>query len=278
VPWGTYELARTFVDSVQNYLAPKLGKNPKELKIAIVHEDSGYGSEAIQYVQQEAKNAGLNLVYVQAYNAQRMTDFTPMLLRIKDLSPDILVGISYLNDAVKFQQQAKEQNVYVPAMIGMTAGYGQFDFVETLGKAADNILVVDSNPFLNPDALDANARKLNDEFVKRFTAKHGRPPASHTLYAFTGSYSLFNHDLAKVDSLDRDVLLKQAMSLDLPYGSLPLGFGLKFTAENAERPHYNERGLVLLNQWQGSKYVTVYPQKFATGEIKGFPLPQWSER
>jgi len=278
MPWGTYELATRLADVLDNVIGPKLGKDAKDLKIAIVHEDSGYGSEAMHYIQQVAKEKGLNLAFQQAYNASSTTDFTPVLLRLKQLQPDVLVAVSYLNDGVKFQQQMKEQDVYVPALIGLTAGYGQAEFVQTLGRAADNIFIIDSNPFLNPAGLTPKARELTDVIVKRFQEKQGRVPASHAIYSFMGSWVLYNEVLAKIDSMEPDAILKQGMSLDMPFGSLPMGFGVKFTAADAPRPHYNERGLAILNQWQDGKYVPVYPAEFATGEIRGFPLPQWSDR
>ena len=278
MPWGTYELTLRLVDVLETVVGPKLGKSLTDLKIAVVHEDSGYGSETMGFIQQAATDRGLNLAYVQAYNARSISDFTPMLLRIKELQPDVLVTISYLNDAVKFQQQAKEQDAYVPSVIGLTAGYGQVDFAQTLGSIAENILVIDSNPFLNPAALTPEARELNDAFVKRFTDEQGRAPASHAIYSFMGSWVLLNEVLAKIDAVEPDAILEQAMSLDLPFGALPMGFGLKFTPADSPRPHYNERGLVILNQWQDGKYVAVYPAEFATGEIKGLPLPAWSDR
>lgn len=278
VPWGTYELATSFADAVQNVIAPKLQKAPGELNIAVVHEDSSYGSEAIRYLQEIAGEKGLKLSFVQAYNAASTTDFTPLLLRLKQSEPDVLVAISYLNDAVKFQQQMKEQDVYVPAVVGMTAGYGQDDFARTLGKASDHIFIIDANPFLNPEGLTPKARELTEAIVSRFEKREGRVPASHAIYSFLGSWVLYNEVLAKIDSMEPAAILKQAMSLDMPYGSLPMGFGIKFTAEDSVRPHYNERGLPILNQWQGGKYVPVYPPQYAAGEITGLPMPQWSER
>lgn len=278
VPWGTYELAVRFADVVENVFAPKLNKGAKDLKIAVVHEDSSYGSEAIRYIEEVAKEKGFNLSFVQAYNAASTTDFTPVLLRLKQAQPDVLVAISYLNDAVKFQQQLKEQDVYVPAVIGLTAGYGQDDFARTLGKAADDIFIIDANPFLNPEGLTPQARELTDAILTRFEKRQGRVPASHAIYSFLGSWVLYTQVLAKIDSLEPDAILEQAMSLDMPFGSLPMGFGIKFTPEDSPRPHYNERGLPILNQWRDGKYVPVYPPQFAVGEIRGLPLPQWSER
>lgn len=276
--WGNYELIERLHDVLQNVIGPKVGKKGSELRVALLHEDSGWGSELAGMFNDAAKASKIKLVYIQGYNAARTSDFTPMILRMKQETPDVVVAASYLTDAVKFQQQSKEQDLQIKAMVGFTAGYGISDFATTLGSAANDILVIDSNPELNARSMTPEAQRLNREFINRFTKQTGKPPASHALYAFLGSYSLMRYVLPKAPSLEPAEILKTAMALDMPYGSLPMGFGLNFTAPNAERPRYNARGLTILNQWRDGKLVAVYPAANATGDIRNVPLPPWSKR
>ena len=276
--WGNFELIQTLENVVKNVIAPRLNKPANEVRIALLHEDSGWGSELAQLMQEVIKSNRLKVVFIQGYNAARTSDFTPMILRMKQETPDVVVAASYLTDAVKFQQQSKEQNFNVKAMIGFTAGYGISDFASTLGKNANDILVIDSNPEINIKSMNAEAQKLNREFINRFTKQTGKPPASHALYAFLGSYTFFKHVLPKSTSMEPDAILKSAMSLDLPFGSLPMGFGIQFSKPTDERPRYNQRGLTILNQWRDGKLVAVYPNEHATEQIRNIPLPAWSQR
>jgi branched-chain amino acid transport system substrate-binding protein len=276
--WGNYELIQRLNDVLKNVLGPKLGKPVGELKIALMHEDSGWGSELAQMSKDPATAGDLKLSFVQGYNAARTSDFTPMILRLKGEAPDVLVAASYQVDAIKFQQQAKEQDFYVKAMIGFTAGYGISDFATALGKSADDVLVIDSNPEINPASMTPEAQQLTRDFIDRFRNKTGKAPASHALYAFLGSYALMNYVLPKTPSMEAADILKTAMALDMPYGKLPMAFGLEFTPTNAERPRYNKRGLTVLNQWRDGRLVAVYPAQYATAELRNMPLPPWSKR
>ncbi len=276
--WGNYELIQRLLDVLQNAVGPKLGKQPNDLRIAFLHEDSSWGSETAQYVDDAAKAGKVKLVFVQAYNAARTSDFTPMILRIKQETPDVVVAASYLTDAVKFQQQSKEQDLNVKAMIGLAAGYAVSDFATTLGRSSNDILVVDSNPEVNQTGLTPEAQRLTRDFITRFEKRTGKPPAAPALYAFMGTYTLLHNVLPKAPSLEPDAILKQALALDIPYGSLPMGFGMHFTAPTAERPRSNERSLIILNQWRDGRYVAVYPAQYATAEIRNLPLPPWSKR
>jgi branched-chain amino acid transport system substrate-binding protein len=270
--WGNFELTNRLVDVLENVLAPRLGKPVSELRIAFLHEDSSWGSELAEFIAAATKAKNLKVVFAQGYNAARTSDFTPMILRLKQEQPDVVMAASYLNDAIKFQQQVRDQNLQMKAMIGFTAGYGIADFAESLGPAANDILVIDSNPRVSSRALTPEANQVTEEFTRRFEKRTGKPPASHAIYAFMGTYALGRYVLPAAASLEAAEIFKQAMALDMPFGSLPMGFGLHFTPPDSERPRYNERGLTVLNQWRDGKFVTVYPAEYATDELRNIPL------
>ena len=108
--WGNFDLIQTLENVVKNVIAPRLNKPANEVRIAILHEDSGWGSELAQLMQEVIKSNRLKVVYIQGYNAARTSDFTPMILRMKQETPDVVVAASYLTDAVKFQQQSKPES------------------------------------------------------------------------------------------------------------------------------------------------------------------------
>lgn len=278
-PWGNYEMAFRVADSIEKVIAPALNTPAKDLRIAYMFEDSAFGSELADYVDVEMKKLGLNVVLAEPYNAAKTTDFTSLILKLKQANPDVLVSTAYIGDATLFQQQAKKQDFYVKVHLGTTAGHGMSAFAASLGKSSDGILVADSTLFVNPEGLTAEAAKVTDEAIKRFEAEMGHEPASHTGYALSGAYGLLRYVIPQAKSLEPADLLESAMAVDLPFGSLPMGYGLKITPSSlTDRPQYNERGLVVLCQWQGGKLVPVYPSQFATGEMTSLPLPQWSDR
>ena len=52
---------------------------------------------------------------------------TPIVQKLKDVKPDILIAISFPNDAILFQRKAKELDFNVAAFIGVSAGYSSPD-------------------------------------------------------------------------------------------------------------------------------------------------------
>ena len=76
-----------------------------------------------------AKEKNIKLIYDEGYD-QFATDMTPIVQKLKDLKPDVLIAISFPNDAILFQRKAKELDFYVSAMIGVSAGYSNPDLRE----------------------------------------------------------------------------------------------------------------------------------------------------
>lgn len=278
--WGPHDLATTAVESIKNLITQRLKADPKSMRIAIVHEDSAFGSDNAQYSAEELKAQGLNVIDVLSYNAASTSDFTPLILKLKSEHPDILLAAAYPNDAVLFQQQSKAQNFVTKAVIGLSAGYDIGAFGKALGAAADGIFTTDSTFNINDRGLSPKARSLTAEFIRRFSAKAGHPPASTASIAFSCTYAFLHYLLPKAPSMDRDQLLKAAMALDVPLGELPLGFGIKFTGNGGDRPHSNLRALTVLTQWRdgGTRQLAVAPDRFATASAEMIPLPPWADR
>ena len=65
---------------------------------------------------------------------------TPIVQKLKDVAPDILIAISFPNDAILFQRKAKELDFNVAAFIGVSAGYSSPDLRDSIGDAVDRHL------------------------------------------------------------------------------------------------------------------------------------------
>ena len=154
---------------------------------------------------------------------------TPIVQKLKDLKPDVLIAISFPNDAILFQRKAKELDFYVSALIGVSAGYSNPDLRGSIGDMVDGIFVSDFAAKVNPKALMPETVKIAEEFFKRYDAKLHRPPAGHASSSFSATWALFTEVLPKAKSLDAPELREIALKLDLPNGALVNGSGIKFT-------------------------------------------------
>src|SRR6195256_3100228 len=72
----------------------KLGKEPKDLRIAIIHEDGAYGVDVSRGNEEGAKKAGFNVVLKEGYSATA-PDLAPLVTKLKRARPDVLFHTCY---------------------------------------------------------------------------------------------------------------------------------------------------------------------------------------
>src|SRR5216684_5932936 len=95
------------VDFALDVLAGKLKKPVAELRIALLSENRAIGKSVGDGVRAYGERKPIKLVYDEGYD-QFSTDMTPIVQKLKDVKPDILIAISFPNDAILFQRKAKE--------------------------------------------------------------------------------------------------------------------------------------------------------------------------
>jgi branched-chain amino acid transport system substrate-binding protein len=273
--------AQAALDFTLEELAPRLKKAPNELRIAMLWENRALGKSIGDGVRQHAKDKGVKLVYDEGYDTF-ITDMTAIVQKLKDVNPDVLIAVSYPNDAILFQRKAKELNFYVSAMVAVTGGYSNPDLRDAIGNSVLGIFVSEFPPRVNPHILKPETREAAEEFYKRYNAAMGRAPAGHASASFSGLWGLFTEVFPKAKTFEPDELRKIALSLDLPIGSLPNGSGIKFT-NNDWAPEPKDAGQNLLAaigvwQWQTTGNNEVYPKQLATDEPILVPLPPWDAR
>ena len=269
------------VDITMEELSKKLGKPVADLRVALLWENRAFGKSVGDAIRAYAKEKNLNLIYDEGYD-QTATDMTPIVQRLKDVKPDVLLAISFPNDAVLFQRKAKELDFYVAALVGVSAGYSNPDLRNSIGDMVNGIMVSDFAARVNPKALAPETVKVAEEFYRRYDDKMKRPPAGHAWAAFSATWALFTEVLPKAQKFDPDELRDIALKLDLPVGSLANGSGIKFTnndwAPDPKDAGQNLRASIGVWQWQKGGNNQVFPRNLATDDVVMVPMPQWSER
>lgn len=253
-------------------LSKKLGIARDQIKVAIIHEDTSYGQAVGRAAERQAKELGLRVVAKEAYSA-KLVDLSALILKLKDVRPDVVIATSYLNDAILFWKQARELGFEVKALIGTGGGHSLQDFVKSRGKDADGVLNVSNSFGIKVDSISGDAQKIVKEFQGRYQQKFGKTPDPQAYLAFTNTWVLLKHVLPQAGSLDPAKIRKAAMSLDLPKGSTPMGWGVKFGEDGQ-----NTRAFPIIMQWQNGNLVTVAPENLATGSLTNIPLPGWAQR
>ncbi len=255
-------------------VATELGLEPKKLKVAIIHEDSAFGTSVGKGVKRTADSLGLNVLTFDNYKATSV-DLSSLVLRLKALNPDVIIATSYINDAVLLWKTCKQLGLRPKAFIGTSAGHGLPDFARILGADSEGVFASEAPALVNPNGLSEKARALDKEFRERWMAKKGRLPAGHAYRAFTGTWVLLTEVLPRAGSLDTEKIRQAFLQVDLPFGSLVNGLGVKYLPPEDPNAGLNARRLAGVQQWQGGKIYQVWPKNLATAQWKHIPLPPW---
>jgi len=261
------------IEFVAKHLAPRFGLKPNQLKIAFLSEDSSYGQGVTEAARQRAKGEfGMQEVAAEYYAFASTNDFTPIIVKLKQLNPDVVHHIARGNDAVLFWRQSREQSFLFKALVH---AYGSPDFGKALGAEGNGpFALLEPGPGFRLEALRPEGQRLEREFRETVQKKTGSYPLGGHQLAAGGLWVLkVVLDQARTDELDK--FRATVMAMDLPVGSLINGWGVKF-AENGQNA--NERVQHYMLQWQGGQLVTVWPEEFSTLRAKWIPLGSWDQR
>lgn len=271
------ELSMDFI--AQNAKA-KLGKEPKDLRVAIIHEDGAYGVDVAKGNEAGAKKAGFNIVLKEGY-AATAPDLSAMVTKLKRARPDVIFHTGYNPDITLFHRQAREGGLKFQALIGHGAGYGVYTKLkEGLGKDVnyfynvDPISIWDTNQKALDKKLPPLIKMVGEEYDK---AKPGTTIRSaHVGMAASNSYVFFTEVLPraikKYGGITPEALQKAALEVDLPEGGTMLGFGVKYAGEGSPIRGQNLRAAPVIVQYVDDKSYVVWPKSQAQREAV-LPFP-----
>jgi branched-chain amino acid transport system substrate-binding protein len=264
-------------DYVVTKLSKDLGLNAKDVKVCIMHEDSLYGTSVMTAADKRLKENGVKILALESYN-KSVTDLSPLVMKFKNLKPDMVLATCYANDAILWQRQMKELNFNLKAMVGSGGGHGVLDFAKAVGSDSDGVFSADFPLVKNPKTLDPKLDPPLKTVFERYKKKYGDDPDLHAMSAFTGAWVFYKYVLSKAGSLDPEAIRKAAYQVDIPMGGTHMGWGVKYQGENDPEPGQNTRAFAVMMQWQGGLNYCVWPQQYAERKEILVPLPLWKDR
>jgi ABC-type branched-subunit amino acid transport system substrate-binding protein len=269
------------MDFIEQHAKSKFGKEPKDMRVAIIHEDGAYGVDVSKGNEAGAKKAGFNVVLKEGY-AATAPDLSAMVTKLKRARPDVIFHTGYNPDITLFARQAREQGLKVGAIVGHGAGYGVYEKLkEGMGPDANYLFNTDpiSIWLANQQTMDPKLppviKQIGEEFDKQKPGVAIR--SAHVGMAASNTYVLMTEvvprAIKKFGGVDPESLRKAAMEVDLPEGGTMLGFGVKFPAEGAVMAGQNERSFPVVIQYVDDKSYVVWPKSQAQREAV-LPLPK----
>jgi branched-chain amino acid transport system substrate-binding protein len=276
------QYGQAFAGFISEHAKGKLGMDPKDVKVAIIHEDGPYGVGVAAADEQYSKAAGLNIVLKEGYSAAA-PDLSSLVTKLKRAGAEIISHAGYNPDITLFLRQAREGGLRFKMLIGAGAGYSQLDKLRaTFGKDIDNFCNIDPVPaqLLDPKTLAPGIGDLTKIMVERYLAKtkaNDVPP--HCSMGFNQTWVLLNNVLPvakqKYGGFDPEAVRKAALDVDIPAGGTIQGYGVKFFPPGTQLSGQNERSTPVVMQNAGEHISVAWPTNIRTQDPV-LPLPKSS--
>ena len=269
----------TSCEFLREFSKSKLGKEPKDLKVAVIYEDSPYGVGVSAGNESACKERGMQIVLKEGYSAAT-PDLSSLVTKLKRARPDVILHTGQGQDITLFLRQAKEQGLKWQALIGHGAGYGLPDKLYAAAQNdADYILDVEpvGADLVNSAKLAPGLGDLVTEIMKRYKAetKSDTVPPFVSM-GFNGTWVFLNDVLPrairKYGGADAEALRKAALETDIPEGGTIQGFGVKFFPPGDVMAGQNSRATMPVVQYVDKKPRIVSPAASRTHEPV-LPLP-----
>src|SRR2546422_6858275 len=147
--------------------------------MAIIYENTNFGQSNAQAMQAAAKQAGIEVVDTEAYQASS-PDYKALLQRVKARNPAVVYFASYLLDASTLMRQASQANVNPQYYTSAGTGFAAAEFpMKDKGAGAYAEYTFSVSQWL-PTARWKGSMEFDEAFFK-LTGAH---PAYHAMEAY----------------------------------------------------------------------------------------------
>ena len=255
------------------FMAVAMSMNPKPKTIALSGADAEFAKNSIDGARDNAKKAGLQIVYDQAY-PPNTTDYGPVMHAIEAVHPDIVYNAGYNPDTVGMVHAAHETGlkaqIFGGTMIGLASTAGRMQ----LGALANGILYVDafSLSFDYPGLKDVLAR------YQARAAKEGTDPIGYSYIPFAyGAGQILADAVTATGSLDNQTIAKYIHTHSFDTIAGPVSFTSDGEWTEARMVVVQFQGIKTgsLDEFKDPKHVvTVWPPQFKTGDVMPYNVAQ----
>ena len=233
---------------------------PRAQRVAFIHENALFPTAGIDAAERQAKAAGLEVVYKEAYPTGTK-DFSPMIAAMKTRNPDLLMSAGYTGDMVVLARQTAEQGANLK-MIGFLLGPTLPGFVSSLESKAEYLLEpIQWAP--NMQWKDEIFGWTTAQFAEICQKETGHACDYHPPQSFA-ALEVFQRALEKVGSFDPQKLRDAIAQTNIMTAYGPIRFN--------EKGQNIAKGMSVV-QIQGGKPVVVYPAAGSQAKFI-YPIPK----
>src|ERR1700732_1168097 len=216
--------------------------------VAIVHENTEYGTSVASVISSVFKDNGLNVALDMPYSANT-TDVQSQVLQLKEKKPDVVIMVSYTSDAILYAKTMQAQDYKPPILLADDAGYSDPSFIKSVGKisqGAFNRSAWSVGPPGSPTAIIA----------KMYKEKSGDEMDDTAGREMQGFFVLVDA-IDRAGSTDPAKIQAALKATDLKPEQLMMGYkGVKFD----DKGQNTLASAIIIQLQDGENYVAVWPK------------------
>jgi branched-chain amino acid transport system substrate-binding protein len=248
-------IATDYARTYMRFLADMKSQGKKIGSIAIVNENTDYGTSVGDAIEAEAKKANMPVAIRIPYAASS-TDVSAQVLQLKQAQPDVIIFISYTADSILYMKTMKSLDYKPPMVLGDDSGFSDPSFIPAVTDIAQGVMNRSAWAIGKPGST-------TDKINEMYKAKTGRDlddTSARNLQAFLALADAIN----RAGSTDPDKIRDALAKTDLKPDQLMMGYqGIKYdeTGQNILAATY-------LIQLHGTHYELVWPETAATAKLQ----------
>jgi branched-chain amino acid transport system substrate-binding protein len=224
-------------------------------KVAILHEDTDFGTGAADGQKKYLEQAGIEMVVEVAYPASA-ADLTTEVAKVQAADPDLVLTTTYLNDAILIAQARQALGMTDIPFLDTAGGTIESDYIKRLGDAANGTLtVLEFSKYAPGSPAEVNARYLE---------KYGIDLSGNSSHSYVAGWVIADV-LERAGSVDKDAIRDALAATKLEHGPhmiLPAA-SLEFGEDGQ-----NKNARLYIVQIQDGELIPVWPAEFAAAEIQ----------
>jgi branched-chain amino acid transport system substrate-binding protein len=229
--------------------------------IALVFENTEYGTSVADTIRSQAKTANFTVVADIPYSANT-TDVSSQVLQLKEKKPDAAIFIGYTSDAILYTKTMRSLDYMPPVMMADNAGFSDPSFVESSAPIAQGLINRSAWSIGKPGSV---TEKINAMY-KAKTNRDLDDTSARDLQAMLVLADAIN----RAGSTKPEAIVKALTETNLPPDQIMMGYqGVKFDAKGQ-----NILAATYLIQLTGDKYVPVWPERSAQKPLE-LPYKGW---
>ena len=248
--------AQGYTNGLEDFFLNKI----KPKSVAIVYENSPYGTSGAMRMMWFCRGNDIDLRAIEPYHKERLKPdyFKRIVARLKENPPDVIYMVSYLKDGALLVKNIREAKIK-SLLCGGAGGFTSQKFISAAGDSANHLLTAT----LWTACLKYPGTK---EYYDQYTKKYGSSPDYHGAEAYSALLVVADV-LKRADSYNPQSIREALDNTDMltPFGPVKFTSYEKFERQNS----LPTQVLQIIN----GEFECVWPQNLASASFA--PPPEW---